>query len=239
MALMYHRVGKGKHTNSLETFRTHFAAIASRYPTLFPGDPLPKKKLSLCLTFDDASFDFYHYLFPLLKEFHIKAVLGVPTLYILEKTTLPPEERLSVSHTLAMQEGVYETKAPFCTWEELEELRNSGLVEIASHSHKHANLTFPFINLEEEVVHSKELLENRLGKPISTFIYPFGKVTPPLHKFVTTHYPYSFRIGSALNWNWKAKKCPLTRLIGDQLTSPTAPFSLPSLTGAFLKNLLT
>lgn len=243
LTLMYHRASLGppneKYANSEKMLREHFLFLKERYPIVLPGDPLPKGKLSVCLTFDDATFDFYHTIYPILKELQIRALLGVPVHYILESTTVGAEERLSVPYSLMMQEGFYEQKVPFCTWEELNEMVSSGLVEAASHSYMHCNLTFNFVDLNREVVRSKEILENKLAQPVSSFIYPFGKMTAALQEYVAQHYPYAFRIGSALNFGWGDGKKALNRVSADNLTDSTAPFSLLSLTKAYGKALLT
>jgi peptidoglycan/xylan/chitin deacetylase (PgdA/CDA1 family) len=243
LALMYHRVGVGprleKYANSQEMLREHFLFLKQHYPIVLPGDPLPKKGLAVCLTFDDATFDFYHYIFPIIKELKIRALLGVPASYILDSTRLEAQERLSVPYSLMMQEGFYDQKAPFCTWEELEEMLSSGLVEVASHSYSHCNLAFPFVDLNREVVHSKEIIETKLAQPVSSFIYPFGKMTLAAHATVAAHYPFAFRIGSALNFGWGNGAKPLNRVSADNLCSSTAPFSFFNLTKAFAKALLT
>ncbi len=234
LAAMYHRVGEGKHSNTLDMLEAHLTYLKERYPILLPGDPLPKRRLSICLTFDDALFDFYHYTFPLLKKLGLRALLGVPTYYVIEKSTLSAEERLAVPYTLAMQEGIFETRAPLCTWEELQEIVDSGLVEVASHSHLHCNLTFDFVDLEREAVLSKKILEERLGQVVNTFIYPFGRFNQRVHQVIQKHYPYAFRIGSGLNWGWGDGKKPLQRVIGDHLTHPGALNSIRNLIkGAF------
>jgi len=222
---MYHRIGTGKHANSEKMLRAHLTFLKEHHPILLPGDPIPKRKCALCLTFDDATFDFYHFVFPLLKELNIRVLLGIPTLYIVDSTTLTPGERLSVPYTLAMQEGFFDKKAPFCTWEELDKMVQSGLVEVASHSHMHCNLTFDFVDLNRELVTSKQIIETNLSQPVSSFIYPFGKMNLRLHEQVAEHYPYAFRIGSALNWGWGNGKKPLSRIIGDQMTSPSSLLS--------------
>lgn len=182
---------------------------------MLPGDHLDQDNNALCLTFDDATYDFYHTIFPLLKKYNLKALLGVPTRYILDKSTLSAQERLSVPYTLAMQDGFFDKKAPFCTWEEIEHMVESGHVQIASHSHAHCNLTFSFVNLHREVIQSKKILEQRLKQPVTSFIYPFGKVNRSLHELVSKHYPYSFRIGSAASFGWDCKNGPIPRISGD------------------------
>lgn len=225
LALMYHRVGTGKHANSEEMLRAHLTHLAKTHPIVLPGDPLPKRQLSVCLTFDDASYDFYHTIYPILQELNIRALLGVPARYILESTTVDSKERLSVPYTMAMQDGFFDQKAPFCTWEELNEMVKSGHVEVASHSYMHCNLTFDFVDLQREVVLSKQIIEERLHQPVSSFIYPFGRANVAVQEFVAEHYPYAFRIGSALNFGWGTGKKALSRVIADHMPTPTSLLS--------------
>lgn len=238
LTLLYHRIGKGKYANAPELFCEHLRYIKEHFSVVLPGEFLPKRKLSLCLSFDDATYDFYHYVFPLLKSLNLRALLGVPTRYIVETTTVASHERLAVPYTLAMQDGFHDTKIPFCTWQELEEMVTSGHVEVASHSYMHCNLTFPFVDLEREVIRSKEMIEARLPQAVSSFIYPFGKTNKKVHAFVSKYYPYSFRIGSRLNFGWGDSKKPLFRILGDQLSTPRQPFAPLKIAGAFLKSLI-
>lgn len=223
--LAYHKVGKGKHSNSLAMLDSHFGYIKRDFSTLFPGEVVKERgKKALCLTFDDASFDFYYYLFPLLKKYNFKALLAVPTNYILEDTKVSAEERLSIPYTLAMQEGIYEKSAPFCTWKEIKEMVSSGHVEVAAHSHLHCNLTFSFVDLEREIVQPKRIIEERLGRPVTSFVYPFGRFSESVHHYVMKEYRYAFRLGFGYNFSWESEKRPLKRIICDQLLSPKAPF---------------
>jgi peptidoglycan/xylan/chitin deacetylase (PgdA/CDA1 family) len=243
LVFMYHRATVGspieKHANSQELLREHLMFLKEHYPIVLPGDPLPKRRLSVCLTFDDSTYDFYRYIYPIVKELNLRVLLGVPASYILDSTLLPAEERLSVPYYLMMQEGFFDHKAPFCTWEELDEMISSGYVEAASHSYSHCNLTFDFIDLQREIVRSKEIIESHLSQPVSSFIYPFGKTTLALQEYVAEHYPYAFRIGSKLNFGWGNGKMPLNRISADNLSHAKAPFSLANLTKSFLKTLIT
>lgn len=197
--------------------------LKQNFPILLPGEKIPPFKTSLLLTFDDAYFDFYHYIFPLLKKLQIKALLAVPAGFILEKASLAPQERLALlfknEHTNKYNNVFQENlKEAFCSFAELKEMADSGLVEIASHSFSHANLTLqknqtnktnPLeklakeIDLKKEVVESKQLLEAKLGHPIQTFVYPYGRFNSSVQAYVKKHYQYALRIGSALNFSWQ------------------------------------
>ena len=94
-AVMYHHINSDDLplSNSDKMMEEHLTLIAQRYVTIFPGDQIGKH--SICLTFDDAYYDFYYYVFPLLKKYNLKALLAVPVAYILEDTDVSSEPRLS------------------------------------------------------------------------------------------------------------------------------------------------
>ena len=218
IALLYHHaLGHKKGSNALKRLEEHFRYIATHYNVLLPGEPLPKG-VSLCLTFDDAFFDFYHLIFPLLEKYQLKAVLAVPTAYIEEKTALSPSERLSMISTFSFK-GPKTPSASFCTWEELQALSKSPLIEIASHSHFHASSLSA-----DELLLSKSLLEKNLQTPVNTLIYPYGSFSYKRHKQAKQLYRYIFRIGNALNFSWKNTNHLLYRIHGDRLSAPEAPF---------------
>ncbi|CCB89113.1 polysaccharide deacetylase family protein [Simkania negevensis] len=222
LSLLYHRVGNGKYANPLSFFKEHFSWIQESYNTLHPGDPLGKEDV-LCLTFDDATFDFYHYIFPLLKTFELKAVLSVPTAYIPDQTTLSTEMRLEKIETLQSDHPPLPSPA-YCTWSELEEMHNSGLVHIASHSVNHVPLTDERVDPEHELCSSKTLLEKMLNTQITTFVYPYGKFNTAVHFLAKKHYSYIMRIGNAINFNWQNRNQLIYRINADAAAHPKAPF---------------
>lgn len=201
LVFMYHRVWQPELPHAVALFTQHLRTLAQRYPIVVPGEPLPKNRLAVCLTFDDAYFDFYHVVYPLLRALKIRAVLAVPVKFIIEQTALAPNIRLNVPHAQMMTEGVYQTQAPFCTWQEMREMTASGQVVIASHGYQHLNLTQPH-DFHQEVVQSQQVLAAQTGQSISTFVYPFGKMQRALQHQVMQHYTYAMRIGSALNRAW-------------------------------------
>ncbi len=211
LVLMYHGV------SDPAEFNEHLDYISSHYPIVVPGDVLPSFGLSVCLTFDDAYFDFYHRAFPILLSKQIKAVLGVPAGYIVDESTVDSEVRLKVAYEDAMKDEIFIKKTPFCTWREMEEMADSGLVKIASHSKNHVNLIDGEADLSDEIIGSKKLIEQRLSQKVEIFIYPFGKVNNKVHKFALEHYKYLMRIGSALNKDWHNLNNIIYRVNGDKL----------------------
>jgi peptidoglycan/xylan/chitin deacetylase (PgdA/CDA1 family) len=235
LILLYHRAVDCQYGNAVATLRAHFGYLSRRFPTALPGEALRPGRLNICLTFDDATADFFGCVFPLLREFSLRAVLAVPTGFIVEKTSLSLEERMGVPGDQAMAGELFRTKAPFCTWEELKLMAASGLVEVASHSHQHIDLTRPESDARSEAVRSKTMLEQRLGRPVSTFVFPFGKVDSQTYGIIRQHYQYAMRIGGALNAGWSPKRQPLCRVGADRVPDIGSLTRWPSLARYGLK----
>jgi len=216
LTFSYHRINSDKYSNSDKILEDHLSHIAKKYNVVLPDDKLNPFKLNICLSFDDAFYDFYKYVFPLLKKLKIKAILAVPIKYILDTTSIDEGSRLKVPYKDAMKNDTYKTKAPFCTWQEIKEMVDSKLVKIASHSYNHVNL-IESTNLDLEIVKSKEILEKKLQTEITTFVYPMGKFNEKIHKKVKEHYKYVMRLGSAINFSWQNISSITYRIMSDNL----------------------
>ena len=217
---MYHHVNSDRCSNDLEIFEAHLRYISQNYTSLFPGEEVTAK--SVCLTFDDAYADFYYFIFPLLKKYNLKALLAVPTKYILDETNYTKDIRLDFEHNDLFHNY---TKATFCTFMELREMIDSGLVQIASHSHSHTNLLQDNVDLEEELLASKHILEEKLNIKVDSFVFPFGKYDDAIAKEAHKHYKYLFRIGNALHNDFRGIKGIIYRVDGDNLAKIDALFS--------------
>ena len=157
---LYHRINKEKYSNSLDIMTAHLQYISQRYNVVVPGEPLHRTNTNICLTFDDAFFDFYHYVFPLLQKYGVRALLAVPVKYIQEQTTVPAATRLAVLHDDAQLDAEYQRNVPFCTWAELKEMAESGVVQMASHSFSHSAIRNDgSVDLDCELLASKRILE--------------------------------------------------------------------------------
>jgi len=200
LILMYHRVhGVGTVPDAL---RTHLRYILDHHPLVLPGEPLPPGELSLCLTFDDATVDFYHEVYPLLEELDAKALVAVPTAFIEPTTQTPMAARLAAQSSADMEEDYAVPDSPLCSWEELKEMQDSGRVACAAHSHNHVNMLAPEVDVELELTRSAQTLEDHLGRPPDTFVYPFGRADRRVQRRVHQHFRYAMRIGSAMNRGW-------------------------------------
>jgi peptidoglycan/xylan/chitin deacetylase (PgdA/CDA1 family) len=233
---MYHHINSDDLplSNSDEMMESHLRLISERYTTLFPGEEITKN--SICLTFDDAYYDFYHYVFPLLQKYNLRALLAVPVTYILDETNIDSAKRLSLKHC-----DIYENfkeLAPFCTYVELREMIQSGHVAIASHSMNHVDLTKDGVDLDEEIVNSKHRLEEKLGFRIDSFVLPYGKYNDAVVVLAREHYPYIFRIGNAINPSWEGIGGLIYRIKGDALSTPDVLFKPLKQFGFWFKTLV-
>ena len=202
LTLMYHQVINDKFPNGIDYLDQHFSYLHENFSVVVPGEILSDSKKSVCLTFDDAYFDFYYKVYPLLKKHNLKAVLAIPVKFILDDTDVEPENRLTVPYAAAMDDSIYDNFAPFCTWKEIREMVDSGHVIAASHSYNHVNLTNTNVDLTQELTHSKKIITEKTGKPVEVFVYPFGRMNRAIQRRAQKDYQYVFRIGSALNFSW-------------------------------------
>ena len=143
-------------------------------------EELPKKPV--ILTIDDGKYGVYKYMYPLLKEYHMTAVLAVIG-----------EEIDSASENL---EERAKDPAPFCTWDEIKEMSLSGTVEIVSHSyekhrynyngHRGANIGqseeeevfFQAAKMDFQKMDTK--LKEITGKGAVAFSYPYSYRSDPV-----------------------------------------------------------
>jgi peptidoglycan/xylan/chitin deacetylase (PgdA/CDA1 family) len=108
---------------------------------------MPNKPIAI--TFDDGYEDFYTVAFPILKKYQVKA-----TIYIIVDFLDYPN---------------------YMTRGQLDEIANSDLVEIGSHTLNHIYLKTANKNLaEKEIDESKKLLESYIQREIKSFAYPYG-----------------------------------------------------------------
>ncbi|MEY3182424.1 MAG: hypothetical protein RLZ35_409 [Pseudomonadota bacterium] len=213
---MYHKISDPSDPKRLLAFKQHLIELKRRFSIVTPADRLPKHQVSVCLTFDDAYYDFYHYVYPLLQALDLKAVLAIPTAYITEHTQIPAEERLAVPYPNALSDySTVKNSIPFCTWSEIREMVDSQRVYPASHSHNHLNLCEKNTNIREELDISKQLLEEKLNMAIDTFVYPYGKMNRMVHKTVQKTYRFGLRIGGAINLGWSTQNGLLYRVNAD------------------------
>jgi peptidoglycan/xylan/chitin deacetylase (PgdA/CDA1 family) len=172
ISLMYHRVGEGKYpsTNvSTEMFKQHLQAIETSgltfiEPAQFKNQILEGKPFSkryILLTVDDAFKSFYENAWPVLKEKKIPFILFVNTREITSK------------------------HPNYMSWDQIRELKNSGLVTIGGHSWSHEY----FINMKLEEVKkdiqkSHDDYQKQLKQIPDLYAHTFGETSSDIIKLI-------------------------------------------------------
>ena len=150
------------------------------FTTIFASDlinhfekntPLPENPV--LLTFDDGYYNNYTFAYPLLKKYNCKAVIS-PIGYHADE---------------AVKETNQNTFYSQCTWKQLKEMSDSGLVEIQNHTYNLHHLdngrngakNNPDENFEEyKNILSNDLLKfnqrmfEEIGKYPESVVFPFG-----------------------------------------------------------------
>ena len=134
-------------------------------PTLAGGKPCA------AITFDDGFEDNHSYALPILLKYRIPATFFI-TAGLIERDP-------SVLRRFQQLLGCGVDELVPLDWTQIRELSASGM-QIGSHTYSHPNLArLPRQAAESELRISKDVISDRLGSPIDSFAYPFGK--PRVH----------------------------------------------------------
>ena len=164
LIVAYHSIDTGGAKPHLEIspgdFKRHLLYLRSRgYSFLrFSEPPRPERKNAF-IYFDDGFKSVKENAHPILKRLGIPATLFITTDYLDQKS----EERL------------------YMNWEEVKSI--SDIFEFGSHAVSHRKLNkIPLGEAREEMARSKKIIEERLGRNVAAFSYPYGRSLPELEK---------------------------------------------------------
>ena len=114
---------------------------------------------AVLVTIDDGCPSFVEHALPILRRHGIPAVLFVPAGELVDGTPA---------------RGNSEEPTDRMTWEELRAVADAGVV-VGSHAWTHESLGHMSLDgAREQARRSRAVLEQRLGRPVTTFAYPFG-----------------------------------------------------------------
>ena len=128
----------------------------------------------VALTFDGGYPGFYTHVYPVLRRYGLKATLFV------------------IVSDIGAAGGL--------SWDQLREVKASGLVDIGSHSWDH--VADPCLSPEDarrEKAESKSVLETNLGSPIVTYAYPYGAFSERARRLLREA-GYRGAAGTAYRW---------------------------------------
>ena len=168
--LVYHRFGPvvaDSMTVKTSVFASHLEYLRTNGYTIIPlrrltdylaGDAPPPPARSVVITADDGHKSVFTDMFPLISRYHIPVTLFI--------------------YPSAISKANYAM-----TWQQLQKMQDSGLVDIQSHTFWHPNFKKEKMHLNaseyEKFVHmqmskSKDVLERRLNIHVNMLAWPFG-----------------------------------------------------------------
>lgn len=138
------------------------------------GTPLPDKPV--VITFDDGYYNNYVYAYPILQRLGMKGVLSV------------------IGRYTDLYSGVDENNAYYshCTWDQLKEMQDSGVMEIQNHTFDLHTYTISRHGcasnrgeppaqyrqvVGEDILKLQNHIRTHLGTTPTTMVYPFGSYT--------------------------------------------------------------
>lgn len=139
---------------------------------VYDGKELPEKPI--ILTFDDGYYNNYVYVYPLIKKYNVKIVISLVGKSTDDFSNIP-DVNVDYSHL---------------TWDQVNEMLSSGLVEFQNHTYHLHNITRNRYgcnkNSGESQEHYEKVLREDIGKlqdeitdmtgiTPNTFNYPYGK----------------------------------------------------------------
>jgi peptidoglycan/xylan/chitin deacetylase (PgdA/CDA1 family) len=136
---------------------------------LHTREGLPER--AIVLTFDDGFECLYEFVFPVLVQMEFSATIFLVSNHVGGK-----------NNWAGQPSGI--PNLPTLTWDQIIEMRKAGF-EFGAHTMNHPRLDqTSLIDIEREIIGSKQMIEERLGTPISSFAYPYGRITPRIKEIV-------------------------------------------------------
>jgi peptidoglycan/xylan/chitin deacetylase (PgdA/CDA1 family) len=170
-----------------ETFAAQMKWLAESRVPVASLDAVRRTPGSVAITFDDGFGNFYEHAWPVLGRYGFPATVFVVSGYCGRRNNWPTQPR-----------GAGIPELDLMSWSQVEEVSRGG-VTIGSHTVTHPRLgALGPAEVDQELGDSRTSLEDRTGRPVTSFAYPYGECTPAVRSAVLRH--YAIACGTELDW---------------------------------------
>ena len=129
----------------------------------------------IVITFDDGYKDYFTKAYPILKKYNFPSMMYLCPGYI--------------GTTKRYWWDQDEEDVQLMGWEDIHKLKEERLVAFGSHTIEHADMDqLSMTEIERELIESKSILEQKLGRPIRHFAYPRGIYSSAGREILKEHY---------------------------------------------------
>jgi peptidoglycan/xylan/chitin deacetylase (PgdA/CDA1 family) len=177
--LTYHSLDASGSVISLSAslFQEQMAWLSRAGVNVVPLDRIQEDAGAVALTFDDAFQNFRENAVPVLRKYGFPATVFVVTGFCGRNNGWPSQPAVPRVPLL-----------PLMSWSTIQELAGAGIT-FGSHTVTHPRMALlSAAEVAEELANSQRELEDRTGKAVTTFAYPYGETTPQVTQAVRERY---------------------------------------------------
>lgn len=167
--LTYHRFGKTERDpfcvsvadfdRQISYIAEHNLAVSLQDVEAFIAGRKEFPRNSLLITIDDGFRSTYRDALPVLEHYAVPAVAFISPGLMDDSSAVPRRDH---------------RPEPYLSWEEVRMLQERGIT-IGSHAMTHRSVArISREQAQQEIFHSRQVLQERIGEAVSAFAYPFG-----------------------------------------------------------------
>jgi peptidoglycan/xylan/chitin deacetylase (PgdA/CDA1 family) len=182
-----------------DQFRRHIDILVQNRTPVVPLAEVQFRPGAVALTFDDAFQNFLPNALPLLTAHRMPATIFAVSGYVGRRNNWPSQPRNGIPQLKLM------------SWRDLTECAAAGL-DIGAHTVTHPDLrTLPAAQVEAELDDCWRTIEDRLGRPVKAFAYPYGASNQPVRERAAQRFHWA--CGTDLQYlNHTHPACDLPRI---------------------------